>query len=74
MKFNNRDDIIQLTALWEGERFDDGRPGFRMISFAGWSMWLPKRRGQFCGETITTFNLKVIGPDYTRIESWLAGQ
>jgi regulator of RNase E activity RraA len=26
MKFNNRDDIIQLTPLWEGERFDDGRP------------------------------------------------
>lgn len=26
MKFNNREDIIQLTPLWEGERFDDGRP------------------------------------------------
>jgi regulator of RNase E activity RraA len=26
MKFNNRDDIIQLTPLWQGERFDDGRP------------------------------------------------
>ncbi len=26
MKFNNKDDIIQLTPLWEGERFDDGRP------------------------------------------------
>ncbi len=26
MKFNNRDDIIQLTPLWKGERFDDGRP------------------------------------------------
>lgn len=26
MKFNNREDIIQLTPLWKGERFDDGRP------------------------------------------------
>ena len=26
MKFNNRDDIIQLTPLWTGERFADGRP------------------------------------------------
>jgi len=26
MKFDNRDDIIQLTPLWKGERFDDGRP------------------------------------------------
>lgn len=26
MKFNNREDIIQLTPLWTGERFPDGRP------------------------------------------------
>ncbi|MCD6287113.1 MAG: RraA family protein [Anaerolineae bacterium] len=26
MKFNNREDMIQLTPLWKGERFDDGRP------------------------------------------------
>jgi len=26
MKFNNREDIIQMTPLWKGERFDDGRP------------------------------------------------
>lgn len=26
MKFNNREDIIQLTPLWRGDRFDDGRP------------------------------------------------
>ncbi len=26
MKFDNREDIIQLTPLWEGERFEDGRP------------------------------------------------
>ncbi len=26
MKFNCKEDIIQLTPLWKGERFDDGRP------------------------------------------------
>ncbi len=26
MQFNCRDDIIQITAAWNGERFDDGRP------------------------------------------------
>jgi regulator of RNase E activity RraA len=26
MKFDNREDIIQLTPLWKGERFPDGRP------------------------------------------------
>ena len=26
MKFDDRDDIIQLTPLWTGDRFDDGRP------------------------------------------------
>lgn len=26
MKFSNREDIIRLTPLWQGERFDDGRP------------------------------------------------
>lgn len=26
MRFNCKEDIIQLTPLWEGERFEDGRP------------------------------------------------
>jgi len=26
MRFDNREDIIQLTPLWEGERFENGRP------------------------------------------------
>ncbi len=26
MRFDNRDDIIQLTPLWQGERFPNGRP------------------------------------------------
>jgi len=26
MKFSNYDDIVQITSLWKGERFEDGRP------------------------------------------------
>lgn len=26
MRFDNRDDILQLTPKWEGDRFDNGRP------------------------------------------------
>lgn len=26
MRFDNKEDIIQLTPLWKGERFEDGRP------------------------------------------------
>lgn len=26
MKFNVKEDIIQMTSLWKGERFEDGRP------------------------------------------------
>ena len=26
MKYNNREEIIELTPLWEGDRFPDGRP------------------------------------------------
>ena len=26
IKFNSREDIIALTPLWKGERFEDGRP------------------------------------------------
>ena len=26
MKFDNRDDVVQLTPEWTGDRFDDGRP------------------------------------------------
>jgi regulator of RNase E activity RraA len=26
VKFDNREDIVQLTPLWQGERFADGRP------------------------------------------------
>ena len=26
MKFNCKEDIIQITPLWKGERMEDGRP------------------------------------------------
>jgi regulator of RNase E activity RraA len=26
VRFSNREDIVQLTPLWKGDRFDDGRP------------------------------------------------
>lgn len=26
MHFNVKEDIIQMTSLWQGERFEDGRP------------------------------------------------
>ena len=26
MRFDHRDDVIQLTPLWKGERLPDGRP------------------------------------------------
>jgi hypothetical protein len=26
MRFDNPDDIMQLTPLWKGERFPNGRP------------------------------------------------
>ena len=26
MRFNERDDVIELTREWKGERFEDGRP------------------------------------------------
>ena len=26
MNFNVKEDIVQMTCLWKGERFEDGRP------------------------------------------------
>jgi regulator of RNase E activity RraA len=57
--FNNRDDIIQLTPLWKGDRFDDGRPRVpddilkrmeRVITEEAWAvMWREGYQFQFCG-------------------------
>ena len=59
MKYSNRDDIIQLTPLWEGERCDDGRPRVadsilkrmeRVITEEAWAvLWRRGYHFQFCG-------------------------
>ncbi len=59
MKFNSREDIIQLTPLWEGERSEDGRPRVpdsilkrmeRVITEEAWSvLWRRGYHFQFCG-------------------------
>ena len=60
MKFNNQADILQLTPLWQGERFDDGRPRvaddiLRRMKYVtteeAWSVpWTQGYRFQFEGE------------------------
>lgn len=60
MEFNNREDIIQLTPLWKGERFDDGRPRVpddilrrmeRVITEEAWAvLWREGYQFQFCGD------------------------
>ena len=57
MKFGNRDDIIQLTPLWKGDRFDDGRPRVPddiltrlepVSTEEAWSvLWLKEYKNQF---------------------------
>ncbi|MDP6353808.1 MAG: RraA family protein [Planctomycetota bacterium] len=57
MQFDSRDDIIQLTPLWEGERFPNGRPKVptellrriaRLTTEEAWSgVWTKGYRYQF---------------------------
>ena len=59
MRFNNRDDIIQLTPQWKGERFPDGRPRVpdeilqrmeRVRTEEAWSvLWRHEHQFQFEG-------------------------
>ena len=61
MKFNNREDIIQLTPLWMGERFPDGRPRVpddilrrmqRVVTEEAWSvLWQHGYHFQFEGRS-----------------------
>ncbi|MCU0521716.1 MAG: RraA family protein [Anaerolineae bacterium] len=63
MKFNNREDIIQLTPLWEGERFEDGRPKVsddiirrmqRVTMEEAWAvLWRHEYHFQFEGDWVT---------------------
>lgn len=67
MKFDNYDDIVQITPLWKGERFADGRPKVpddilrrmrRITLEEAWGpLWNKGYRYQFEGD------FKVINPD-----------
>lgn len=72
MKFNCREDILQITPLWKGERFDDGRPRvpddilrrLREITLEeAWGpLWGKGYRYQFEGELKMTHpNTKLVG-------------
>lgn len=66
MQFNNREDIIQMTPLWKGERFPDGRPKvpdrvlekLREVSIEEvWRLaWMRLNNYQFQGEFKWTHN------------------
>ncbi len=72
MKFSAREDIIQITPLWKGERFEDGRPKvpsdilrrMRNITLEeAWGpLWQKGYKYQFEGEFRTTHpGTKLIG-------------
>jgi len=70
MKFDNDEDIIQLTPKWEGERFNNGRPRVsddileRMEKVAteeAWSvLWQNGYKFQFQGNWLRTHGNKVL--------------
>jgi regulator of RNase E activity RraA len=67
VKFYNREDVIQLTSLWTGERSDDGRPRVsddilarmeRVTTEEAWGvLWHHGYKFQFAGD------LKMVHPD-----------
>ena len=78
MKFSDRDDIIQITPKWKGERFPDGRPKVpddilkRMhnitIEEAWGALWGANYRHQFEGEFKNTNpNHKLVGRAVTTV-------
>ena len=78
MQFNNKDDIIQLTPLWKGERFDDGRPRVsedllhRMRNITFEEAWGPLQgrgyRYQYeCGLKSTHLGKKLVGRAVTAV-------
>jgi regulator of RNase E activity RraA len=70
MTYNNREDIIQLTPEWKGERFDDGRPRVsddviermqRCTTEEAWALiWKKDYRFQFQGGWKTTHGDKIL--------------
>lgn len=70
MQFNSKDDIIQLTPEWTGERFDDGRPRVaddvlrrmeQCTTEEAWAViWGKGYRFQFQGGWRTTHGEKIL--------------
>lgn len=70
MKFNNREDIIQLTPLWKGDRFDDGRPRVsddilrrmeQVTTEEAWSvLWQKGYQFQFEGNWINLYPNRIL--------------
>lgn len=70
MKFDNREDTVQMTPLWEGERFPNGRPRVpddilrrmeRLTLEGVWrSLWRNDYKYQFEGEFKTVHPNKVL--------------
>ena len=70
MTFGNRDDIIQLTPEWTGDRFDDGRPRVpaeilsrmeQCTTEEAWAViWQKGYRFQFQGGWKTTHGEKIL--------------
>lgn len=72
MKFSSREDIIQITPLWTGDRFEDGRPKVSedilrrirniTIEEAWGPLWGRGYKYQFEGELkMTHHNVKLVG-------------
>jgi len=70
MRFNCKEDIIQLTPLWQGDRFDDGRPRvpddiLRRMRFvnteeAWYILWEKGYRHQFEGSWVNLHPERVL--------------
>lgn len=78
MRFNNREDIIQLTPLWKGDRFDDGRPRVsddilrrmeQVTTEEAWSvLWQKGYQFQFEGNWINLYpNRTLVGRAVTGV-------
>jgi regulator of RNase E activity RraA len=70
MRFNNRDDLVQLTPEWSGDRFDDGRPRVpddiltrmeRCTTEEAWAViWQKEYKAQFQGGWKTTHGNRIL--------------
>ncbi len=78
MKFDCRDDIIQMTPEWKGERFENGRPRvpddilrrIRNVTFEeAWSpLWQIGYKHQWeCGLKMVQEGMKLVGRAVTAV-------